>query len=145
MNKKDSNDVMNLSSHFGIAIGILGIGIIMLALNNFWNWIELPGYLVLAFGLFLIVQSSLLTVKLNSNSFAVYRKHNLLRQFPYEHWIHWRLFWPSLPILFYFRERKSIHFLPTIFDVKILRSKLDQTLIYKNSQSQLVKRPDSQQ
>ncbi|HBB34665.1 MAG TPA: DUF3119 domain-containing protein, partial [Cyanobacteria bacterium UBA9273] len=38
----------------------------------------------------------------------------------------WRIFWPQLPILFYFKEIKSIHFLPILFDPKQLNTCLEQ-------------------
>ena len=41
---------------------------------------------------------------------------SLLRSFPYREWLGWRLFWGPLPVLFYFREIRSLHLLPVLFD-----------------------------
>jgi hypothetical protein len=43
-------------------------------------------------------------------------------------WIGWRVFWPAVPVLFYFREQRSIHLLPMLFDATMLRSQLEQRL-----------------
>ena len=48
-----------------------------------------------------------------------------LRRFPYDQWLTWRLFAPWLPGLLYFRETKSIHFLPILFSPKQLREQLE--------------------
>ena len=51
-----------------------------------------------------------------------------LRRFPYDQWLAWRLFAPWLPGLFYFRETKSIHFLPILFSPGELREQLETRL-----------------
>jgi hypothetical protein len=58
----------------------------------------------------------------------VRRQDQLLRRFPYSDWMSWRLFWPGLPALFYFREERSIHLLPVLFDPVTLQSQLRQRL-----------------
>ena len=49
-----------------------------------------------------------------------------IRRFPYEEWLSWRLFLPALPVLFYFREQKSVHLLPVLFDASALQAQLDR-------------------
>ena len=56
----------------------------------------------------------------------VWRGQQELRRFPYAEWQCWRLFAPWLPGLFYFREIKSIHFLPILFNPAELRQQLEQ-------------------
>ncbi|NJO85655.1 MAG: DUF3119 family protein, partial [Synechococcaceae cyanobacterium RM1_1_27] len=48
-----------------------------------------------------------------------------IRNFPYGEWTSWKLFYPSVPILFFFREVKSIHFLPILFAPQQLQSCLE--------------------
>ncbi len=56
----------------------------------------------------------------------IYRSEQLIRQFPYADWQNWRIFWHRVPILFYFKEVKSIHFLPILFDPKMLETCLER-------------------
>jgi hypothetical protein len=35
---------------------------------------------------------------------------------------------PAVPVLFYFRERQSIHLLPVLFDATALREQLERRL-----------------
>ncbi|NJN88640.1 MAG: DUF3119 family protein, partial [Leptolyngbyaceae cyanobacterium SL_7_1] len=58
----------------------------------------------------------------------IYRGETLIRRFPYQDWQHWEIFWHPLPILFYFKEVKSIHFLPILFDPNQLRVVLEQRI-----------------
>ena len=80
------------------------------------------------FGLFLMVQAATLRLQLGDTALDIYRGETLIRCFPYAEWQTWRIFWPSVPILFYFKEVKSIHFLPILFDPKMLKSGLEQRL-----------------
>lgn len=78
------------------------------------------------FGVFLLIQTVLLRLKFTPTDLDVYRGETLIRRFPYREWQNWEIFWSPVPILFYFREVKSIHFLPIIFDPKMLRICLEQ-------------------
>ena len=78
------------------------------------------------FGLFLMVQAATLRLQLGDTALDIYRGETLIRCFPYAEWQTWRIFWPSVTILFYFKEVKSIHFLPILFDPKMLKSVLEQ-------------------
>ena len=77
------------------------------------------------FGLFLLLQTALLRLQFGEEALLVWRQNTVLRQFPYEHWLGWTLFWGPLPVLFYFREQRSIHLLPVLFDATALRQQLD--------------------
>lgn len=78
------------------------------------------------FGLFLLFQTATIRLRFTESALDLYRSDNLIRRFPYQEWQNWRIFWPSVPILFYFKEVKSIHFLPILFDAKMLKACLEQ-------------------
>jgi Protein of unknown function (DUF3119) len=73
------------------------------------------------FGIFLTIQTAIIKLKFTTISLEVYRGSKLIRTFPYQEWETWQIFWPPVPILFYFKEVNSIHFLPIIFDPQVLR------------------------
>ncbi len=77
------------------------------------------------FGVFLLVQALTLTLRFTENSLDIYRGEKLIRHFPYAEWEHWEIFWSPVPILFYFREVNSIHFLPILFSPTQLRTCLE--------------------
>ncbi|MEM7554117.1 MAG: DUF3119 family protein [Cyanobacteria bacterium P01_A01_bin.84] len=77
-------------------------------------------------GLFLTFQTSTIRLQFTATDLDVYRKDKLLKRFPYAEWENWRIFWEPVPILFYFKEVKSIHFLPIIFDPGSLKACLEQ-------------------
>ena len=78
------------------------------------------------FGLFLMFQAVTLRLQFTATDLDIYRGEKLLRRFPYQEWQNWRIFWTRVPILFYFKEVKSIHFLPILFDPNTLKSCLEQ-------------------
>ncbi|NEQ37218.1 MAG: DUF3119 family protein [Okeania sp. SIO3I5] len=86
------------------------------------KWVSLA---IAFLGLFLLIQTLTIRLKFTDTALEVYRSEKLLRNFPYEDWLNWEIFWSPIPILFYFREVKSIHFLPIIFDPKMLRTCLE--------------------
>lgn len=78
------------------------------------------------FALFLLIQAAMLRLKFTPTDLDIYRGDKLIRRFPYQDWQNWEIFGSSVPILFYFKEVRSIHFLPIIFDPKMLRTCLEQ-------------------
>lgn len=84
------------------------------------------GGAIALFGLFLLVQAATIRLKFTSTDLDIYRSKKLIRRFPYADWQNWRIFWSAVPILFYFREVNSIHFLPILFNPKQLRTSLEQ-------------------
>ncbi|NJK65285.1 MAG: DUF3119 family protein [Microcoleus sp. CSU_2_2] len=78
------------------------------------------------FGLFLMYQALTIRLQFTDSALDIYRSQNLIRKFPYREWQNWRIFWPQVPILFYFKEINSIHFLPILFDRKMLQTCLEQ-------------------
>ena len=84
------------------------------------------GGAIALFGLFLMFQAVTLRLQFTPDALDIYRGETLIRRFPYQEWQNWQIFWSSFPILFYFKEVKSIHFLPILFDPKMLQTCLEQ-------------------
>ena len=84
-----------------------------------------PTLVVVLFGVFLLIQSASLRLEFEERALIVWQNGRELRRFPYDQWLAWRLFATWLPGLFYFRETKSIHFLPILFSPKELREQLE--------------------
>jgi hypothetical protein len=84
------------------------------------------GGILAVLGLFLMLQAVTLRFQFTSTAFDLYRGEKLIRRFPYQEWQNWRIFWTPVPILFYFKEVNSIHFLPILFDPKTLKSCLEE-------------------
>lgn len=102
----------------------LPIAFVLGALPLFWvqAWVSLA---IALFGVFLLIQAITLRLRFTATDLDVCRGETLIRRFPYQEWQNWRIFWQPLPILFYFKEVKSIHFLPILFDPKMLQSCLE--------------------
>lgn len=88
----------------------------------FQVWVSLA---IALLGVFLLFQTVVIRLRFTETDLDVYRSDRLLRRFPYRDWQNWRVFWPSFPILFYFKEVNSIHFLPVLFDPQVLRQCLE--------------------
>jgi len=86
-------------------------------------WVSLA---IALFGLFLMFQAATIRLQFTETALDIYRSETMIRCFPYQDWQNWRIFWTPVPILFYFKEIKSIHFLPVLFDPKMLRTCLEQ-------------------
>ena len=117
-----------LAPRYGVPIGVVGLGLGCLALLPVWNGAPWLAGVVVVFGLFLLLQTALLRLEFAPEALLVWRQTSLLRRFPYADWLGWKLFWPALPVLFYFREQRSIHLLPVLFDATSLREQLDHHL-----------------
>lgn len=87
------------------------------------HWV---GLVIAVFGLFLMFQAVTLRLLFTATDLDIYRGEQLIRRFPYREWQNWRIFWNAVPILFYFKEVKSIHFLPILFDPKTLKTCLEE-------------------
>jgi hypothetical protein len=84
------------------------------------------GIIVSLLGLFLMFQTTRIRLQFTPTALDVYLSGQQIRSFPYQEWQNWRIFWNKVPILFYFKEVKSIHFLPIIFDGETLRTCLEK-------------------
>jgi Protein of unknown function (DUF3119) len=113
-------ETVELAPSFAIPIA-LGLAAVPLFLLNPW----VSGAIAL-FALFLLIQTATLRLRFTATALDIYRGESLLRNFPYADWQNWQIFWFNVPILFYFKEVKSIHFLPILFDAKMLRACLEQ-------------------
>lgn len=99
-------------------------GLILLALPLLWVQVWVSGAIAV-FGLFLFIQAATLRLRFTPSDLDIYRGESLIRRFPYQEWQNWRIFWTPVPILFYFKEVNSIHFLPVLFDPKMLQTCLE--------------------
>lgn len=100
----------------------LGLGAIALPIVLWQPWFGAP---LLLLGAFLALQTARIRLAFTPTELEVRLGERLLRQFPYAEWSNWVIFWPPVPILFYFREVNSIHFLPMLFDPKMLTAQLE--------------------
>jgi hypothetical protein len=90
-------------------------------------WVQVIAAGVVAiFGLFLFYQAGTIRLIFTATDLEVYRSSEKFRTFPYHEWQDWQIFWFSFPVLFYFKEIKSIHFLPILFDAKSLKTCLEK-------------------
>jgi len=111
---------IELQPSYRIPIFLVVSSLPLLAVNL---WLAIG---VSVFGLFLMFQAISIRLKFTQNALDVYSSGKKIRSFPYQEWSNWQIFWQPIPILFYFREVKSIHFLPIIFDPKTLKSCLEK-------------------
>ncbi len=84
------------------------------------------GGIIALLGLFLMYQAVTLRLQFTATDLDIIKGDKLLRRFPYTEWQNWRIFWNIIPILFYFKEVKSIHFLPILFNPNVLKACLEE-------------------
>ena len=103
----------------------------MLLIAAFAGLLYGPLALILGlFGIFLAIQTYLLRLRFEADAMLVLRAKGTveIKRFPYKDWQYWQIFWPPFPVLFYFREVNSIHFLPMLFNADQLTEQLTQRL-----------------
>ena len=83
-----------------------------------------PTIISASFSFFLLLQSFTLRIKITQDDFIVLQLGKEIRRFPFKNWLTWKLFLPSLPGIFYFREKSSPHLLPILFNAEQLRTQL---------------------
>lgn len=115
-----STETIQLAPSYAIPITLI-LAAMPLFFLNAW-----AGGAIAIFALFLLIQTATLRLCFTETALDIYRGESLLRQFPYADWQNWEIFWSNVPVLFYFKEVKSIHFLPILFDAKMLRTCLEQ-------------------
>ena len=113
-------DTIELAPSYAIPLVLVLAAVPLLFVQK---WVSLP---LALFGLFLMYQAATIRLQFTLTDLDIYRSSKLIRQFPFRQWQNWRIFWPALPILFYFKEINSIHFLPVLFDRKMLQACLEQ-------------------
>jgi hypothetical protein len=109
-----------LAPSYRLAAG-LAIAALPVAYLNLWL-----GLGIFLFALFLSLQAAMLRLQFTDAALEIYRGAKLIRSFPYADWQTWYIFWRPIPILLFFREVNSIHFLPILFDPQTLRACLEQ-------------------
>lgn len=115
-----TSTVLAPSYKLSIAIISIAIGIIFLPFTTGG-----VGIFLALLGLFLLYQSATIRLAFTATALEVQRQDRILKTFPYADWQTWRIFWPPVPILFYFKEVNSIHFLPVLFSPAELRECLE--------------------
>lgn len=115
----DSTSTVELQPSYNIPVVLL-IAAIPLFVVQVW-----VGLVMALLGLFLLFQTVTIRLQFTATDLDIYRGDKLLRRFPYHEWQNWRIFWHGIPILFYFKEVNSIHFLPILFEPKTLKSCLE--------------------
>jgi hypothetical protein len=121
---------VSLAPHYGLPLAVTLAGALCLPLQPSWGGFRWLAIALVAFGGFLLLQARLLRLEFTGDGLVVWRGASVIRQFPYATWLGWRLFWPRLPVLFYFREERSIHLLPVLFDGAGLRQQLERRLAF---------------
>ena len=97
-------------------------------------WVQpIAAGVVAIFGLFLVYQAATIRLVFTATDLEVYRSQQIFRTFPYQEWQDWKVFWFGFPILLYFKEVKSIHFLPVLFDAQMLKTCLEKYIPLKKS------------
>ncbi len=112
--------IISPSPRLPIVILLLSASLLPLPLSP---W---PTLVLGLFSVFLLVQTFILKLEFSEDDLVVWRGQEELRRFPFKEWMSWRLYAPWLPGLFYFRESKSIHFLPILFNPEQLQEQLEQ-------------------
>jgi hypothetical protein len=95
--------------------------LVLAALPLFFVQMWVGGAIAL-FGLFLLIQTVTLRLYFTVTALDIYRGNTLIRRFPYAEWQNWAIFWKAFPVLFYFKEVNSIHFLPILFNAQQLNA-----------------------
>ena len=101
-----------------IILIVLSFSLLFLKIGSF------PTIISASFSFFLLLQTFTLRIKITQDDFIVLQLGKEIRRFPFKNWLTWKLFLPSLPGIFYFREKSSPHLLPILFNAEQLRDQL---------------------
>ena len=121
-----SGSDVTLAPRYWVPMGVTLLGPASLLSAPLWDGARWLCLALVVFGGFLLLQAGLLRLRFTDDALLVLRLDQEIRRFPYAEWTGWRIFWPPLPVLFYFREIRSLHLLPVLFDATELRSQLEQ-------------------
>ena len=119
-----ASDSVVLPPHYGVSLGLVTAGLACLILLPIWGGALWLALVISLLGLVLVLQTALLRLEFGPGALLVRRQETLLRRFPYDEWLGWTVFWPKFPFLFYFREQRSIHLLPMLFNAGALHDQL---------------------
>ena len=118
--KAKIEDSVTISPSFQLPIILIALSFSLLFLKVG----SLPTIISASFSFVLLLQSFTLRIKISKDDFIVLQFGKEIRRFPFKNWLTWKLFLPSLPGIFYFREKSSPHLLPILFNPKELRNQL---------------------
>jgi hypothetical protein len=122
-----ASQATELSPNYAISVVIVLAGLPLI-------WVQpIAAVIVSIFGILLVYQTATIRLVFTATDLEVYRSQQMFRTFPYQDWQDWQVFWFGFPILLYFKEVKSIHFLPVLFDVKTLKTCLEKHIPLKKS------------
>ena len=120
ISESESKDSVTISPSFQLPIILIVLSFMLLFLNiGIW-----PTIISASFSFFLLLQAFTLRINITKEDFIVLQLGKEIRRFPFKNWIAWKLFLPSLPGIFYFRETSSPHLLPILFNPKQLKEEL---------------------
>ncbi|MGB3296244.1 MAG: DUF3119 family protein [Phormidesmis sp.] len=111
-----------LTPNYKLSIAILAIALLVLLLPVKTGG---AGIVLILLGTFLLYQSATIRLSFTDTVLEVQRGDCILKTFPYADWQTWKIFWPAVPVLFYFKEVNSIHFLPVLFSPEELLACLE--------------------
>ncbi len=118
-NQETTQEVVLAPMHrLPLLIIFTGLSILLTPLAT---WIPIS---ISSFGLFLLIQSFTLKLKFTQKDLVVLQLGKEIRRFPFDQWLSWKIFFPKLPGILYFREKASPHLLPILFDESSLESQL---------------------
>ena len=116
--KVEESVTISPSFQLPIILIALSFSLLFLKIGSF------PTIISASFSFFLLLQSFTLRIKITQDDFIVLQLGKEIRRFPFKNWLTWKLFLPSLPGIFYFREKSSPHLLPILFNAEQLRNQL---------------------
>ena len=118
--KSKKQEPIMISPAFQLPIILIILSFMLLFLNiGYW-----PTIVSGSFSFFLLLQTFTLRIKITNEAFVVLQLGKEIRTFPFKNWISWKLFFPIIPVIFYFREKSSPHLLPILFNPEQLKNEL---------------------
>lgn len=123
-----SSDAVIVPGSFNLAAAFMFSGGLLFYLGDAYL---IPGFPLLLLGLFLSIQTTSVRFIFGPKSLSVatrppFGRLRLIRSWDYRLITNWIVWWPSVPVLAYFREaesyggRGSVHFFPMVCDARIL-------------------------
>ena len=118
--KSTKQEPITISPAFQLPIILIILSFMLLFLHiGYW-----PTIVSGSFSFFLLLQTFTLRIKITNEAFVVLQLGKEIRTFPFKNWISWKLFFPIIPVIFYFREKSSPHLLPILFNPNQLKNEL---------------------
>ena len=118
--KSTKQEPITISPAFQLPIILIILSFMLLFLHiGYW-----PTIVSGSFSFFLLLQTFTLRIKITNEAFVVLQLGKEIRTFPFKNWISWKLFFPIIPVIFYFREKSSPHLLPILFNPEQLKNEL---------------------